>query len=77
MFASLLEDTFTLHYGTDPLLGFHLATAYVLFTTESPLRPNSPQHLDVHKVVEAARFQFRAWGNSFKVCACTLPHAAT
>jgi hypothetical protein len=39
MFASQVTDTFTLHYGTDPLLGFHLATAYAPLTPGSPLRP--------------------------------------
>jgi hypothetical protein len=37
MFASLVTNTFTLHYGTDPLLGFHLAAAYVSIAPESPL----------------------------------------
>jgi len=35
MFISLATDSSTLHYGTDPLLGFHLATAY------TPLIPKS------------------------------------
>lgn len=65
MFASLITDTFTLHYGTDPVLGFHLATAYVSLATESPLFQKAP--LDqLHKLVAAARVQFQAWAVSFR-----------
>ena len=66
MFASLVTNTFTLHYGTDPLLGFHLATAYAPLSPESPLRLRSSRHSHLHKVVEAARLQFRAWSTSFR-----------
>jgi hypothetical protein len=65
MFASLVTDTFTLHYGTDPLLGFHLATAYVPLTQESPLRPKAPA-ISLHKLVAAVRLQFQAWARSFR-----------
>lgn len=69
MFAPMLTDTFILHYGTDPLLGFHLATAYVPLTSGSPLhlKPSKRSHL--HKVVEAARLQFKVWGEAFRRCA--------
>ena len=64
MFAGSLGDTFILHYGTDPLLGFHLATAYASLTSGSPLESSGDVHL--HKVVAAARLQFREWCASFK-----------
>ncbi|KAA6408388.1 MAG: hypothetical protein FRX48_08130 [Lasallia pustulata] len=64
MFAGSLEDAFTLHYGTDPLLGFHLATAYASLTSGSPLKSSGNSHL--HKVVAAARLQFREWSTSFR-----------
>lgn len=65
MFASLVTDTFTLHYGTDPMLGFHLATAYVSLAPGSPLYPKATlSHL--HKLVVAARLQFQAWAGSFR-----------
>lgn len=32
-----VTDSSTRHYGTDPLLGFHLATAYYPLAKESPL----------------------------------------
>ena len=64
MFAGSLGDTSILHYGTDPLLGFHLATAYASLTSGSPLKSSGDLHL--HKVVAAARLQFRGWCASFK-----------
>ena len=67
MFARSLEDTFTLHYGTDPILGFHLANAYAPLTSGSPLKLFGNSHL--HKVVAAARVQFREWSTSFRNCA--------
>jgi hypothetical protein len=71
MFASQVTDTFTLHYGTDPLLGFHLATAYTPLTPGSPLRPKPLGKSNLHIVVEAARIQFRAWAISFRRRACS------
>ena len=62
-FAGSLSDTFILHYGTDPLLGFHLATAYASLASGSPLKASGNLHL--HKVVAAARLQFREWCASF------------
>jgi hypothetical protein len=38
-----VTESSTLHYGTDPLLGFHLATAY------SPLKRESPLHTKVKR----------------------------
>lgn len=74
MFTSLLTDTQTLHYGTDPLLGFHLATAYLPLTSDSPLNSSSSSKSHLHKVVESARIEFRTWGESFRKCA---DHALT
>ena len=64
MFAGSLGDAFILHYGTDPLLGFHLATAYASLASGSPLQSSGNLHL--HKVVVAARLQFREWCSSFR-----------
>ena len=64
MFASSLENAFTLHYGTNPLLGFHLATAYASLTSGSPLESSGNSHL--HKVVAAARLQFHEWSTYFR-----------
>ena len=59
------EDN-TLHYGTNPLLGFHLAPAYASLAASSPLDlvvMRSSQLSDLHA---AAMVQFRAWGRSFR-----------
>lgn len=66
MFASSMPDTFTLHYGTDPLLGFHLATAYTPVTPNSPLHPGLSSLSSRRKVVNAAQSQFRAWSAAFR-----------
>jgi hypothetical protein len=66
MFASPDNETLSLHYGTDPLLGFHLATAYAPLAPTSPLRPESLESSPLWKLVEAARIEFRAWSNSFR-----------
>ena len=66
MFASLLTDTFILHYGSDPLLGFHLATAYVPLVLGSPLYHSSSKKGRLQTVVDSARAEFRAWGEKFR-----------
>ncbi|KAF2135416.1 uncharacterized protein K452DRAFT_239420, partial [Aplosporella prunicola CBS 121167] len=66
MFTSQLNDASTLHYGTDPLLGFHLATAY------APLDPNTPPdsheilQSSANRLVRAARKHFQTWCKSFR-----------
>ena len=66
MFATSAKNTSSLHYGTDPLLGFHLATAYAPLLPESPLKANLFDIPGLRKVVEAAKVQFRAWSRSFR-----------
>jgi len=62
-----VTDSSTLHYGTDPLLGFHLATAYSPLIKESPLHSESMRKRDFpFKVVEAAQVQFEAWTKAFR-----------
>ena len=64
MFAGCVADALTVHYGTDPLLGFHLATAYASLTPDSPLKTIVGSNQS--KVVAAARLQFRNWSASFR-----------
>ena len=64
MFAASMEDTSVLHYGTDPLLGFHLATAYTSLASSSPLRLPAANYLP--KAVATARLQLKAWSLSFR-----------
>ncbi|KAJ8130454.1 hypothetical protein O1611_g3175 [Lasiodiplodia mahajangana] len=61
-----LEHEAILHYATNPLLGFHLVTAY------APLHPNNPvfertknlPHLE--RLVMVARMEFREWLSSYR-----------
>ncbi|KAI0450370.1 hypothetical protein F5B21DRAFT_491381 [Xylaria acuta] len=61
-----MNDGAVIHYGTDPLLGFHLATAYV------PLRPDDPisQRLNklpqLERVVKVARMELNEWMASYR-----------
>ncbi|KAF2176239.1 hypothetical protein K469DRAFT_607801 [Zopfia rhizophila CBS 207.26] len=67
LFAYHGTDLSTLHYGTDPLLGFHLATAFAPLANDSPFALGLSEKTPLVKVVEAARLQFRAWCNSLRL----------
>ncbi|OAL70018.1 hypothetical protein A7D00_5547 [Trichophyton violaceum] len=54
-----------LHYGTQPLLGFHLATAYSPLAKESPLNYTSDGLGDTPAAVRAAFTQFRTYVKAF------------
>jgi hypothetical protein len=55
----------TLHYGTDPLLGFHLATAFT--PVKYTLSGSGPRtRTSLLRVVEAAQLQFREWCDAFQ-----------
>ncbi|KAI0006748.1 hypothetical protein F4779DRAFT_595194 [Xylariaceae sp. FL0662B] len=70
LFAETISANHYLHYGTDPILGFHLATAFASLAPASPLRPDLNPDLDrdgeIPDVVEAARVQFREWVAAFQ-----------
>ncbi|KAI2625026.1 hypothetical protein GGR54DRAFT_546929 [Hypoxylon sp. NC1633] len=67
-----LDGEASVHYATDPLLGFHLAAAYV------PLHPTSPLFRQIkglsrlEKVVAVARAEFREWSESYKKQAAAI-----
>lgn len=65
MFAASTIDTTTLHYGTDPIFGFHLATGYAQLLEGSPLQVQS-NGSGLPKAVKAARSQFQAWSEAFR-----------
>ena len=65
MFATP-DDNVVLHYGTDPLLGFHLASAYVPLTPTSPLFQSLAGLSSQERVVMAAKSEFRSWATSFR-----------
>jgi hypothetical protein len=64
LFAYHVAKSPTLHYGTDPLLGFHLAAAFAPLAKDP--RFGSSQISSLDSAVEAAQTQFRLWCKSFK-----------
>ena len=54
---SALADKLTVHYGTNPILGFHLAETLA----SSGCAPSVESAAMVFKMVQAARHQFNAW----------------
>lgn len=64
MFAGLMNEREILHYGTDPVLGFHLATAFAPLAETSPLKPWDV--VDGYKMAAAAKTQFNEWVAAFK-----------
>jgi hypothetical protein len=60
------DDSSTLHYGTDPLLGFHLATAYACLEPQSPLHIPEKGSGQLQKLVDTARLEFKQWATSFR-----------
>ncbi|KAL7932487.1 hypothetical protein V8C35DRAFT_307229 [Trichoderma chlorosporum] len=59
MLVGLLSDWELFHYGSDPLLSFHLATAFADLPENSALKPDTKD--EKLKVAAAARIQFFAW----------------
>ncbi|KAG9250549.1 TCP-1/cpn60 chaperonin family-domain-containing protein [Emericellopsis atlantica] len=91
MFSALVSDNSVLHYGTDPILGFHLATAFAPLGDKSPLKPTSRHG---SRAAHAAKAQFKEWTAALKnallkrfnvrfivsdvfACCHSLQHAAT
>ncbi|XDG05416.1 hypothetical protein ABKA04_005031 [Annulohypoxylon sp. FPYF3050] len=65
MFTATLSTTTLLHYGTDPVLGFHLAPAIANLAPESPLLPEKDGD-KMMNVVRTAKTEFRAWVAAFQ-----------
>ncbi|WJG34750.1 TCP-1/cpn60 chaperonin family-domain-containing protein [Fusarium oxysporum Fo47] len=64
LLASLLSENDILHYASDPVLGFHLATAYAALLEGSPLEPKIRGKEFVASA--AAKTQFNEWISAFK-----------
>ncbi|KAL6877338.1 hypothetical protein HDV57DRAFT_522576 [Trichoderma longibrachiatum] len=64
LLIGLVSDWKILHCGSDPVLSFHLATAFTSLAADSPLRHDGDD--EEHKVVAAARSQFFAWVRAFR-----------
>ncbi|KAG9231541.1 hypothetical protein BJ875DRAFT_498233 [Amylocarpus encephaloides] len=61
------NDTSTLHYGLNPLLGYRLSTVYIPLDIKYPLKQKLPMNSGRYKVAQAAHFQFFEWAASFRV----------
>ncbi|KAI8964172.1 hypothetical protein F5Y11DRAFT_316828 [Daldinia sp. FL1419] len=65
LFAESMSAHTYLHYGTDPILGFHLATATAKLAPGSPLHPEKSDD-ETLNVIAAARTEFRKWVAAFQ-----------
>ncbi|KAI2471065.1 hypothetical protein F4781DRAFT_141606 [Annulohypoxylon bovei var. microspora] len=65
MFSATLSTNTLLHYGTDPILGFHLAAAMADLAPESPLLPEKDDNAMLN-IIRTAKTQFRAWVAAFQ-----------
>lgn len=66
MFACLASEMSTMYHATNPLFGFHLATAHMPLSRGSPLRLEAPPDSNPSKLIEAARLQFQSWSATFR-----------
>ncbi|KAJ8514572.1 hypothetical protein ONZ45_g7902 [Pleurotus djamor] len=57
---SLAGTDFSVHYGTHPLIAFHLAPAFLQDTKHKPVMPT------LANVVSVAHTELREWGTSFR-----------
>ncbi|KAF5017907.1 hypothetical protein F66182_10136 [Fusarium sp. NRRL 66182] len=64
LLVSLLSEDALLHYGSDPILGYHLATAYAPLRKGSPLEPTIS--VEGFAATAAARTQFDEWIAAFR-----------
>ena len=60
---SLVGEGCAIHYGTYPLQGFHLASAFTSIRTTPSLSRNK---VTDHDLVSCAQMQFQQWCNAFK-----------
>ncbi|KAH7157138.1 TCP-1/cpn60 chaperonin family-domain-containing protein [Dactylonectria macrodidyma] len=65
LLAALLSENEVLHYTSDPVLGYHLATAYASLSDSSPLKPKGVEK--GYKAAAAATTQFGEWIKAFKL----------
>ncbi|KAF7544242.1 hypothetical protein G7Z17_g10122 [Cylindrodendrum hubeiense] len=65
LLSGLLSETEILHYGSDPVLSYHLATAYASLAESSPLNPTDVE--EGFKAAAAAKTQFNEWISAFRL----------
>lgn len=65
LIAGVVTADTLLHYGTDPLLGFHLAAGLADLAPESPFAIDG-QTSGLERLVAAAVLQFKQWATAFR-----------
>ena len=68
-FTSPFTSASALHYGLDPLLGYHLSAAYLEFTRSSTMHNSQPRSTGLISLSVTARFQFKAWCLAYQAAA--------
>lgn len=63
------NERLILHYGTEPFLGYHLATAYMPIAENSPLKPNLPKPNATGNGYRVAFGQFCTYAKAFRTFA--------
>ncbi|KAI1195343.1 hypothetical protein F5X97DRAFT_308398 [Nemania serpens] len=62
----VMEPGTMIHYGTDPLLGFHFAPAYVALRPNDPISDQIKDLPQLEKIAAVARIEFRQWVSAFR-----------
>ncbi|KAJ3100925.1 hypothetical protein HDU96_010186 [Phlyctochytrium bullatum] len=62
---AIVKDSAILHYGQDPLTGYHLSTALAELEESSPFLPDKTAK-GLEKYTIAAKLQFAAWLKAFR-----------
>lgn len=60
------DATVKLHYGTDPLFGYHLSATYLPFTSNSSLPQGGLSKPKLSDIVTAAQGEFSNWSKTFR-----------
>ncbi|CAG7946889.1 unnamed protein product [Penicillium nalgiovense] len=55
-----------LHYGTDPVLGFHISSCYAPIEPTSPHSGSSSEKPELHEIIKCTRTEFGTWTKSFR-----------
>lgn len=68
----ITDSQCVLHYGTDPVIGYHLSTAYVGVSGESPLNANKANSKQIGTCFSVALYQFHEFSKAFRESASSL-----
>lgn len=83
VYSNVGGDRCVIHYGTDPILGFHCATAFAetvpspLSDTLSPYSRNATLEENVYRLARTAILEFKLWRSAFQSVACHGPSLLT